>query len=220
MMGFRECTMRVISWNTNARSRSVDGQAEFLRKRRPDIIALQEVTLKSAPLFRAELREFGFGYAYDSFRPFRNSSELKGVRRYGVMIASKYPARVIRRKIFSVPWKEKILSVTVDAPGFSFEFHTTYVPPGSSNGWIKVETLEGIYAGLSGRAGRPRILCGDFNIPQMEFSTGGIVTWAQRIRETGEVALRKRFRNGDGARWDAAERNIITRLAEYGLPDV
>ena len=36
----------------------------------------------------------------------------------------------------------------------------------------------------------------------MEFSTGGIVTWAQRIRETGEVALRKRFRNGDGARWD------------------
>ncbi len=212
--------MRVISWNTNARSRRVDEQVAFLRKRRLDLIALQEVTLKSAPLFRAQLRECGFEFAYDSFELFRNPSELKGPRRYGVMIASKYPARLIRRKMFSVPWKEKILSVTVDTPDVSFDFHTTYVPPGSSNGWIKVETLEGIYEGFSGRVERPRILCGDFNIPQMEFSTGEIVTWAQRIRENGEVVLRKRFRHGDGARWDAAERNIMTRLAEYDLPDV
>ncbi len=212
--------MRVISWNTNARSRRVAHLVEFLRKRRPDLIALQEVTLNSVPQFRDGLREIGFPFIHDSFEPFRNPSLLKGPRRYGVMIASGYPARLNRRKVFKVPWKEKVLSVSIEGPEISFDLHAAYIPPGSTNGWKKVETLEGIYGGLARKTKRPRILCGDFNTPQEEYPSGETVTWAQRIRGDGEVVTRKRFRHGAGARWDAAERNVMAGLGKYDLADV
>ncbi|MDP7502813.1 MAG: endonuclease/exonuclease/phosphatase family protein [Nitrospinota bacterium] len=212
--------MRLISWNTNARTRRVAHLVEFLRKRKPDLIALQEVTPNSVPLFREGFREIGLPFIHDSFESFRNSSLLKGPRRYGVMIASRYPVGLIRRKNFRVPWKEKFLSVSIEGPEISFDLHAAYIPPGSTNGWKKVETLEGIYRGLSRKTKRPRILCGDFNAPQEEYPSGEIVTWAQRIRSDGEAVTRKRFRNGDGARWDAAERNIMAGLGKYDLPDV
>jgi len=212
--------MRVISWNTNARSRRVVDQIEYLQNRRPDVIALQEVTAKSISLFRTGFQKIGFQFIHDSFELFRNPSLSKGSRRYGVMIASKYPAKLARRNLLHVPWKEKVLSASIECPEVSFDLHATYIPPGSSNGWKKVEILEGIHEGLSKHTRRPRILCGDFNSPQEEFPTGEVVTWAQRIRIDGKVTLRKRFRNGDGARWDAAERNILTGLKKYDLSDV
>ncbi|MBT3352636.1 MAG: hypothetical protein HOC91_05755 [Nitrospinaceae bacterium] len=212
--------MRVISWNTNARSRQVARQVEYLKSRVPDVIALQEVTPSGAPELRSSLKEIGFKFVHDSFELFRNPSQLKGARRLGTLIASKYPARLIRRKIFQIPWKEKLISVSIKAPEISFDLHNTYIPSGASHGWKKVETLEGIYRGLAKKTRRPRILCGDFNAPQVEYPTGEVVTWAQWIRASGEVVLRKQFRHGDGARWDAAERNIMTGLGKFDLLDV
>ena len=47
-------------------------------------------------------------------------------------------------------------------------FHTTHIPPGSSNGWIKIETLEGIYKRIEELKNELNILCGDFNTPKDE----------------------------------------------------
>ena len=34
-------------------------------------------------------------------------------------------------------------------------FYNAYIPPGSSNGWIKIETLEGIFEGLNTTSSDP-----------------------------------------------------------------
>ncbi len=212
--------MKLISWNTNARSRQVGQQVAFLKRRKPDIVALQEVTPRSIPFFRAELGDMDCRFVLDSFEEHQGKIPFDGPRRYGVLIASKFPIKKIRRKGIRVPWKEKLLSVSVEGPGPNFDLHNVYVPSGASHGWIKAETLEGIFQGLSKKVPKPRILCGDFNAPKWEFPSGETVTWAQRDSADGGVVVRKRFRNGDGARWDAAERNVMRGLAEFDLPDV
>ena len=50
------------------------------------------------------------------------------------------------------------------------EIHTTHVPPGSSNGVIKVEHLEGLYKFLHKRTDKQKILTGDFNSPKSEYT--------------------------------------------------
>jgi len=61
-------------------------------------------------------------------------------------------------------------------------------------------------------SGVPRVLCGDFNTPRRELPDGEVITWAQT--EAG------RLRRTRGARWDAAERDVIEGLAALDLPDV
>ena len=86
---------------------------------------------------------------------------------------------------------------------------------------MKVEILEAVFAALSRRAHeRPALLCGDFNTPQCELSSGEIVTWAQRIDPSGRICLKARIRRGPGDRWDAAERNILSGLRQFGFRDV
>jgi exonuclease III len=78
--------------------------------------------------------------------------------------------------------------------------------------WLKIETLEGIFARLAGTAnGVPRVLCGDFNTPRAESVDGTVLTWGQT--ETGRTRIRL------GERWDAGERNILVRLADFDLAD-
>jgi exonuclease III len=108
----------------------------------------------------------------------------------------------------------------IQCPEGDFEVHTAHVPPGSSNLWVKIEVLEGIFRGLKGRSQRPRIFCGDLNTPQSETASGDVVTWAQRLSASGRVVLRRRIRGGPGVRWDAAERAILTGLGQSGMTDV
>ena len=212
--------MRLISWNINARTRSVPDQVEFLARREPDIIALQEVTANNITQFRDGLKAHGFLYALDSFEMVEDPSILTGPRRYGVLAASRYPVKINHGQALPVPWEEKVLAASIHGSKARIELTVTYVPPGSTNGWIKVETLEGLFQGLSARSSHHRLLCGDFNTPMLEFPSGEIVTWAQRISQSGEAIVRSRFRKGEGSRWDEAERNILERLAEHDLIDV
>ncbi len=64
------------------------------------------------------------------------------------------------------------------------ELHAAYIPPGSSHGWLKIDTLEGIFRRLAQPSTRPRILCGDFNTPQAERADGRIITWANACAAT------------------------------------
>jgi exodeoxyribonuclease III len=115
-----------------------------------------------------------------------------------------------------VPWPERILGVY----GNGVSIFTTYIPPGSSHGWKKIETLEGLYTGLAMASKGPRILCGDFNTPQLERSSGQIITWGQDVLDDGKVVVWGRWRGGTGQRWDEAERNILQGLSRFDLADV
>lgn len=103
----------------------------------------------------------------------------------------------------------------------NFEFHVAHIPCGSSHGSLKIETIVGIYNFLARKNNKyPRILCGDFNSPQKEITSGEVITWAQKIRKDGQVKLKKRKRGVRGDVWDTGERNIILGLAEYDLHDM
>ena len=56
------------------------------------------------------------------------------------------------------------------------EIHNTHIPPGSTNGWIKMQMLEEMHSGIAARTLVSRILCGDFNTPQHETESGDIFT--------------------------------------------
>jgi exonuclease III len=80
--------------------------------------------------------------------------------------------------------------------------------------------LEGLYAGLAHPSIIPRVLCGDFNTPQLERPTGEIVTRGQRINTKGVAVIRRHLRGGEGVHWDRGERQILQGLAADDLHDV
>ncbi len=147
-------------------------QIEALKSLRPDIVALQEVTLPILDSYPPLLSSLGLHYIVNSFDLSKEQDQLKGPRRYGQLIASRWRLSAMKPDLFPVPWKERVLSAKVITPRGNIEFHTTHIPPGSSNGWIKIVTLEGIYQRLARQTKIPRILCGDFNAPQEERQDG------------------------------------------------
>ena len=97
--------------------------------------------------------------------------------------------------------------MVAETPHGPLELHNVHVPPAQSAGLLKVETCEAIHFALARPTERHRILCGDFNAPRMETAEGEVITFAAHHPESL-------------ARWDAAERSILTGLAEWDLVDV
>ena len=97
--------------------------------------------------------------------------------------------------------------------------HNAHIPPGSSNGWLKITALRDIYLALAHKSELPRVLCGDFNTPQAELTDGQVVTWAQRLRSSGTWHIARRVRDGSGKEWDEAERAVLTGLGQFDLED-
>jgi len=189
-------------------------------ERRPDIVAFQEVTPFSVAALTAHLVAAGLAHATNSFALAPAEFVPGGPRRYGQLLASHYSLKPIFPGQFDIPWPERVLSARMLVRGAWVEVHTTHIPPGSSNGWTKIDMLRGLYVGLARQSAIPRILCGDFNTPQVERSGPIVVTWAQRIRPDATVALCASVRGRPGAEGDAAERDILLGLAAYDLPDV
>lgn len=121
-----------------------------------------------------------------------------GPRRLGLAIASRVPIQ--RQSLISNPvWPERILRVD----GRFGTILTTYIPPGSSNGFRKVEMLEASFDEFRHASSGPAILAGDFNSPQEE--SPELVTWGQRQRRNGQWTVIP----SRGARWDKAERRFF-----------
>jgi exonuclease III len=169
-------------------------QAGALASRAPDVVALQEVTVRTWPLWQAALTTIGLPHvAWSTSRP----------RRTGVLLASRTPAAGAQP--LPVPWPETTLAREIDG----VVFHTVHVP-NAANGWIKIETLEGIRAGLAATSGA-RVLCGDLNTPRRETPDGTVLSFA---RDT-----RGRLREERGERWDAGELGVVPGLADLGFAD-
>ena len=211
--------MKIISWNVAHRVRKQKLQLSALISRKPDVIGLQEVMSKTLPLWVEGLQKEGYIHTMPSFGLHDGNSELIGPRRYGILIASRWPLDPVDQRSLTILWHERLVSVLIHSPKVDFEFHVAHIPCGSSHGRLKIETFEGIYKFLARKNNKyPRILCGDFNSPQAEKLSGEVITWGQKILKDGQAKLTNR--GGKWGAWDAGERNIIQGLSEYDLCDI
>jgi exonuclease III len=193
---------RLVSWNVAGRVKKLKAQVESVVEREAHLIALQEVTATTNLLWKEELESCGYRII-NSYDLVNDREKLKGGRKYGVLIGSKWPVQAMPPTDFEVPWLERVLSVVVDSPYGEIECHNAHLPAGVSHGLIKVETFEGIYKRLSRSETCPRILCGDFNSPQMESEDGTTIPFGTNDK-----------------RWADAELSVMIGLGKYDLQDV
>lgn len=173
--------MRLISWNVANRVKKQPRQLDAVLAREPDLLALQEVTKKTGNMWREGLQAAGYDQIFTSFDICPDLDGMVGGRGRAVLIASRFPMDILDQDGLEMPWTERLVSVLVHHPERDFEFHAAYIPPGSSHKWLKIETFEGIYQYLARQSQRPRILCGDFNSPQLELKDGRTVLWGQKL---------------------------------------
>ena len=210
--------MKIISWNTNARSNKeiLKNQCEFLDCGNFDVITLQEITEKSQIFFKEHFKDY---HLVSSFDLSKDLNLLKRKRKYGEIIISKQSFEILNPYRIDIPFQERVLSIKFLN---GLEIYTTHVPPGSSNGVIKVKHFEGLFSHLIKDTQNPKILTGDFNSPKEEFLSGEVVTWGQKINKDGKVRLSVNPKWKDDCtaeRWDAAERGIIEKHSELGMKD-
>ena len=211
--------MKIISWNTAKRLQKVKQQTVFLQENDSDIITLQEIL----PSTEAEFQKFlqpDYPHIVSSFELARDRSLLVEKRMFGQLVASKYELNPLNPELFNVPWPERVLSVSIKIGNHKQEIHTTHIPPGSSNGWTKIEMIKGIVENFRNEKNALQILCGDFNTPQADDIENGLVTFGQKIKANGRAIVRDKFRGGLGKDWDAVERSLFTELNYFGLEDV
>ena len=213
--------MRIISWNTNSRSNknTLLQQCEFLENLDLDLICLQEITFKSQDFYKDFFKN---RFVISSFDLSRDLELLKGKRKYGELIISKQRFTSLDPYRINIPFPERVLSIKLQEEYKGVEIYTTHVPPGSSNGVIKVEHFEGLYAYLKTNKSQ-KILTGDFNSPKAELANGEVITWGQKVNASGRVriAINPKWKHQcSGERWDSAERSIIEFHNEIKLKDV
>ena len=208
--------MKIITWNLNSRTnkRDLENQCNYLLAGKFDIITLQEVLLASQDFFKNFFRGM---HSVSSFDLVEDKYVLERNRKIGQLIISKNPIDLLER-CNEIPFPERVLSGKTG----NMEVHTTHVPPGSSNGVIKVKHFEGLYNYLSRRKDSLKLLTGDFNSPKLELRDGEIITWGQKLGRSGKprIAINPKWKHQcTGERWDAAERSIIENHTSLGMKD-
>ena len=179
--------MRLITWNVAKRVQLLPEQAAALAGREPDVVALQEVTARSGALWEEALAAIG----------------LPHVRRTAVLLAT----RRAHEPVEALPVPRPESAIAGRAGGVTV--HNVHVP-NAANGWVKIETLEAIRAGLASGTGA-RVLCGDLNTPRRELPDGSVMSFARDSRG--------RLRPERGERWDAGELGVVPGLRDLGFAD-
>ena len=204
--------MKLLSWNTAGRSKIIENQYLAIQEIEPDLLCLQEIQANGNEKWIETLSK-NYNYVISSFNHVEGRSKT-GPRKYHLIIASKLP--IVLKNISSeyIPWPERLLVVELENLGISIA--TTHIPPGSTNGWIKIDFFEGLYKLLSEDK---LILTGDFNSPKKEFSDGRTMTWGQFLNSKGDIKVRKRREGRDGQRWHDAEYNLLRGISNIGYID-
>ena len=202
--------MRIVSWNVaRLRSRLVE-QAAALAAREPDVVALQEITRHTLPLWRAALATIGLSDIRSSLDSRDRGREPADRRRTGVLLGGR-PRLEDASCHLAVPWPETAIAATAHPPrSAQVEVHCVHVP-NAANGWVKVRTLQRIRSGLAVAPKRARVLCGDLNTPRRELPDGQVISFARDSQG--------RLRSDRGPEWDDAELGIVPRLRELGYED-
>jgi exodeoxyribonuclease-3 len=202
--------VRIVSWNVARRSSRLAEQANVLARREPDVVALQEVTYRTLPLWKAALRTIGLAHVrafLDRAEPARAPAAR---RRTGVLLSSHAP--LADTSALPVPWPETAIAAALGSSVAAgpVELHCVHVP-NAANGWVKVRTLEAIRGGLAAAPRGPRLVCGDFNTPRRELPDGEVISFARDSRGL--------LRPERGTEWDEAELGVVPRLRELGYRD-
>jgi exonuclease III len=218
--------MRVVTWNVAGRVRRQPEQAAVLAGVRADVIALQEVTARTLPLWRDALAAAGYG-AWACALPLpdepvraerrpggdaepRGGAPGRGAesrrRPLGVLVAARDRLERLAPPD-GVPWPERVLCCVVDG----VELTNLHSPISPAPGLAKVLTHEAVAAHLARPTQRPRILCGDLNTPRRELPDGDVLTFAHDSAG--------RLRPERGERWNRAERALVHGLREQGWVD-
>jgi exodeoxyribonuclease-3 len=196
--------VRLITWNVARRVEALAAQAAALGEREPDVIALQEVTARTLPLWEAACATLGLAHVACTLRDADPARAPAGPRRTGVLLAARDGLEPLP-ELLPVPWAETALAARVAG----IEVHTVHVP-NAANGEIKPRTLAAVRDGLCARSG-PRVLCGDLNTPRREHPDGTVWSFARDSRG--------RLRPERAGFWDDAETGVVPRLSELGFTD-
>ena len=129
---------RLVSWNIAARTGRVDERIHAIGRLQPGILALQETTASNLPAFREALPALGLMYVLDNRTLAPRPAALTGPRKYGELLASRWPMEALPPARFEIPWPERILTALVRVPGGDVEVHVTHLPAGVGHGWIKI----------------------------------------------------------------------------------
>src|SRR3954469_16477480 len=182
--------MRLLTWNVAGRVTRFPEQAEVVAGAAADVVALQEVTAKTAPWWRQALAAAGLNACA--------VTRAEPPRRLGVLTAAREPLRELE-KPDGLPWPERVLCCALG----ELEIVNLHSPISPAPGLAKVLTHEALAAYL-GRKSGPAILCGDLNTLRRELPDGEILTFAHDSKG--------RLREERGERWNAAERALVKDL--------
>jgi exonuclease III len=188
--------MRLLCWNVNKRVRErLRHQLAAVERLAPDVIGLQEVTPTNSDGWLTGLAALGLTYGVSSLH--LDSSIRVGSRpvRSGVLLASRWPLRLLDSWNGVAPFPERQLSGLIEAPRGPVEVHVVHIPSSGRMRELglplaKAETYEAIYARLARPSALPRILCGDLNAPLDERPDGTVLPWGPDTRTAaGELLL-------------------------------
>ncbi len=195
--------VRLITWNVARRVSVLAEQAAWVGERAPDVLALQEVTARTLPLWEAACATIGLAHVACTLGTADPARAPAGPRRTGVLLAARAPLEPLPG--LGVPWPESALGARVGGT----EIHVVHVP-NAANGEIKPRTLAAVRAGLAARSG-PRVLCGDLNTPRRELPDGTVWSFARDGRG--------RLRQERAGFWDESELGVVPGLRELGFVD-
>ena len=207
MRRLRDRPVRLITWNVARRTTRLAGQARALAARSPDVVALQEVTRRTEPLWTRACELLGLPHVQSGF--IRAAGDPEHSPAMWVMLASRAPMSEAATTL-QVPRPESAVAACVQSELGPVEVYCVHVP-NAANGWVKPRTLQAIRRGFQTASANPRVLCGDLNTPRRELPTGETISFA---RDT-----RGRLRPDRGEEWDQAELGVIPGLRDLGFTD-
>jgi exonuclease III len=194
--------VRLVTWNVAGRVQRQAEQAAVVAACAADVVALQEISRRTAPLWREALAQAGLTACEISLDP---APPAPGRRPLGVLLAARAPLRRLPVPD-GVPWPERVLCCVLDG----IEIVNLHSPISPAPDLAKVRTHEALAAYLH-PLGPPRILCGDLNTPRRELPDGDVLTFAHDSAG--------RLRPERGERWNEAERALVHGLRERGWVD-
>src|SRR5688500_14074796 len=122
--------VRLIAWNVARRVEALAAQAAAVAQREPDVLALQEVTARTLPLWDVACATIGLPHVACSLRGADPARAPAGRRRTGVLLAARSPLESLPGAL-PVPWEETALAARAGA----IELHAVHVS-NAANGAI------------------------------------------------------------------------------------
>ncbi len=196
--------MRLVTWNVAGRVTRQPEQAAAIAAVAADVVALQEVSARTLPLWRVALEAAGFTAVKTALR---EGLRPAGRRRLlGALTAAREPLSVLDGP--DVPWPERLLCCALG----DVEIVNLHSPISPAPELAKVRTHEAVAGYLEATApGAVRVLCGDLNTPRRELPDGTVLTFAHDSAG--------RLRPERGERWHRAESALVQGLREQGWVD-